>query len=229
MSRMDGTPRRARLSEENLRMHNAACLSVSILEIGRDLVKLTAGNQESNGYQISLIQQERALLYERESFAHCTEFSAGKEPKAVKTEIESRNEESQQRQRSLDALKLYTGVVPSSESPMSRFMAMSPTNDTHSWMAKQVMEESGIGYGELEALELRKLASELVDNQANSPPEDTMQATVGSPCPSSDTLSMRQLIEWREARKGARVRRHIGMRRGRKRQEDVTASGVQGK
>lgn len=110
---------------------------------------------------------------------------------------------------------------------MGRFVAMSPTSDTHSWMAKQTMEESGVGYGEMEALDLRTLMSELVNDQTDISMEDTAEATAGSPCPSSDTLSMRRLKEWRKARKGPRVRRHIGMRRSRKREDEVAASAGQ--
>ena len=116
------------------------------------------------------------------------------------------------RQASLDALKLYSGAFASSETPMNRFMAMSPSHDTHAWMARSVMDESGMGLGDLESVDLRKLASEMVN--LGEQPRGTREANAGSPRPSSDTLSWSRFNEVKNARKeAARPRKRIGNRK----------------
>lgn len=62
----------------------------------------------------------------------------------------------------MDALKLYSGSFASLSTPMDRFITMSPTQDAHPWLAKSAMNEAGIACGDLEALDARRLASEMV-------------------------------------------------------------------
>src|SRR4051794_27121609 len=83
--------------------------------------------------------------------------------RAKPDEAHSNASDNDGRIRGAPSLKLYIPTITSQDSPMCRFMAMSPTQDAHAWMAKRAMEESGIGYGDLEALDLRMLASEMVD------------------------------------------------------------------
>lgn len=109
------------------------------------------------------------------------------------------SEQATRRKASLDALKLYSGSFASCETPMSRFTTVSPAHDTHPWLAKHVMEESGIASGDLEALEIRKLASDMAA-YVEPLEDDSQEASLGSPHASSDTLSVSKFM-------GARTRR----------------------
>jgi hypothetical protein len=176
------------------------------------------GAKEDGYYQINLIREERTIAKERakfqQIFEHREDFhDAGFDP--ADAEIELRREASR------DVLRLYKGSFASLATPMGRFMAMGPTHDTHSWMAKRTMEESGIDDGDLEALDLRKLASEMMHSDATGAFTDTGEggrahptaATAGSPQASSDTLTVSQLREERRKRDTPRIRKRIGMRK----------------
>jgi hypothetical protein len=161
-------------------------------------------------YQINLILEERAMAKERATFQQIFEHrddidDADFDPAEADIEI--------RREVSVDALKLYKGPFASLETPMGRFMAMGPTHDTHAWMAKVTMEESGVDCGDVEALDLRKLASEMVHDHGPGLPDDTGGATAGSPQASSDTLTIAQLREERRKRETPRIRKRIGMRK----------------
>ncbi|KAF2732297.1 hypothetical protein EJ04DRAFT_525435 [Polyplosphaeria fusca] len=180
-----------RLSESNLQLHNAAY-------------------SKNDGYfQASLIREEQAVAAEQEMY------------RRIFGEIDDFSDEdidlfdgniALRRAASLEALKLYTGAFASSETPMNRFMTLSPAHDTHPWIARKVMDEAGIGIGDIETLELRQLASEMVD--VAEVRDDTREASVGSIRPSSDTLSVSRFKALREAKKeGTRVRKRIGIRR----------------
>jgi hypothetical protein len=197
------------LSEENLRIHDAACPKVSSYA-ARRIFDLTSPLQNDRYFQINLILGERAMAGEQAIFQQMS----GQLKELEDTDHEAMHEDGDmQRKASLDALKLYTGAVASSETPMGRFVAMSPTHDTHPWMARRAMEETGIGYGDLETLDLRKLASDMLKADVDVGLDDTRDATAGSPRPSSDTLSIPRLRAMRSAREGPRVRKRVGMRK----------------
>lgn len=122
-----------------------------------------------------------------------------------------------------EVLELYHGHFASSASPMGRFTTISPANDSHPWLAREAMEEAGVGYGDLETIEVRKLASELVAAEGESM---RIRVNEGSPQPSSDTLSISELRKVRTTKKGPRVRKPIMLRkRGSKRPVAAQAGG----
>ena len=59
-------------------------------------------------------------------------------------------------------LKLYRGPRPSSETPIRRFATLGPTQDTHPWLAKDMMKHLGIGQGDLETASIRRSAAEFI-------------------------------------------------------------------
>lgn len=173
----------------------------------QDLIKVV---KVDGYYQINLIREERALAKERETFQQIFKHredidDADFDPAEAGIEI--------RREVSLEPLKLYKGPFASLESPMGRFVAMGPTHDTHAWMAKATMEETGVDCGDVEALGLRKLASEMIDDSPAGVAEDSQEATAGSPQASSDTLTIAQLRDERRKRETPRIRKRIGMRR----------------
>lgn len=195
------------LSEENLRIHNSACPKVGNRACSK--LELTRNEKADGYYQINLIRQERAAAREQETFRQMFEHredgdDADFDPDEAAVEI--------RREESLEALRLYKGPLASSESPMGRFLAMGPTHDSQAWMAKATMEESGVDCGDLEALDLRKLASEMMEDGPAGQPEGTRQATTGSLQASSDTLTA-QLQNDRRRRETTRIRKRIVMRR----------------
>jgi len=109
-----------------------------------------------------------------------------------------------------EVLELYHGHFASSATPMSRFTTISPANDTHPWLARDALEEAGIGYGDLETIEVRQLASELMAAEESI---TDGRDSEGSPRPSSDTLSITQLRKMRSKKKGPRVRKRIMIRK----------------
>ncbi|KAF2186149.1 hypothetical protein K469DRAFT_706808 [Zopfia rhizophila CBS 207.26] len=180
-----------RLSEENLRLHNAAY-------------------PKDDGYfQVNLIREERARAFEQEMYRQVFGDIDGLEDADFNIED---GDIALRRTASLDALRLYHGSFASSQTPMNRFMTLSPAHDTHPWLARNAMDEAGIGHGDLETLDLRKLASEMVNSE--EPPNTTQEASMGSLQPSSDTLSISRFKEIRNARKeGPRTRKRIGIRK----------------
>jgi hypothetical protein len=158
---------------------------------------------------VNLIREERAMAAEmelyRQAFGDLDDIEDTKLSDAMK-EIEATG---------ANTLALYAAPFASSEAPMKRFLAMGPTQDAHPWMAKAAMEEAGVSHGDLEALDLRRLASEIVDVRASE--KDELEDGVGTPRPSSDTLSVSRFRELRQARRvekaaGTRVRKAIGVR-----------------
>ncbi|KAF2260918.1 hypothetical protein CC78DRAFT_383197 [Lojkania enalia] len=178
------------LSEENLKLHNAG------------------HPKEDNNFQVSLILKERAQVAEQEIFRRM--FGDANDFEAEQLGVS--NEDMAPRHTAFwEALKLYSGSFASSETPMNRFIAMSPANDAQPWIAKEVMEENGIKVGDLETLDLRKLVSELIEESTR---EDIRESSTGSPRPSSDTLTTTRLKEIRNARReGTRMRKRISVRR----------------
>ncbi|KAF2647574.1 hypothetical protein K491DRAFT_685416 [Lophiostoma macrostomum CBS 122681] len=198
------------LSEENLKMHNAAYPKVSAL-CGQTYWRLLITHWKNDGYfQVNLIREERAMATEmalyRQVFGDQEEVEDAKPSDAMRNIGDSY----------ANTLALYTAPFASSEAPMSRFLSMGPTQDAHPWMAKATMEESGVSHGDLEALDLRRLASEMVD--VKSAAKDEAQGSGGTPRPSSDTLSVsrfRELTQIRRAGKtvGTRMKKKIGVRK----------------
>lgn len=120
------------------------------------------------------------------------------------------------RKASIDALSLYSGAVPTLTTPMERFMAMTPTQDAHPWLARNTISASGMPASDLEALDASRLASEMASTEAGTGAEEGQMARAGSPRPSSDTLSVTRYLETRKERKdhsGARNRRKPRMRK----------------
>jgi len=120
---------------------------------------------------------------------------------------------------SRDSLRLYHGHFASSATPMNRFMTISPANDTHPWLARDAMEEAGVNYGDLETMEVRQLASELMATE-----EIRTHTRAGSPRPSSDTLSVSRFREMRKAKKRPRVRKSIVVRKRDTKHESLAES-----
>ncbi|KAF2119233.1 hypothetical protein BDV96DRAFT_595982 [Lophiotrema nucula] len=186
------------LSEDNLRAHNATF------------------PKEQGQFQINLIREERALAAEEESY-RCMFGDLD--------ELEDADSEAliggtaMQKKSASEVLKLYVGRPACSETPMSRFMTMSPAQDAQPWTSKEVMHEVGIGLGDLETLDLRKLATEIAGN--GEPDNGVREASVGSPRPSSDTLSVSQLRDIRKVHRQdvARQEQQTRLRR-RSRQDD---------
>ncbi|KAF2871650.1 hypothetical protein BDV95DRAFT_594723 [Massariosphaeria phaeospora] len=184
------------LSEENLRIHNAR------------------PSKDDGEFQINLIQEERARVLELEMFR-----GRGGSVGELDTNVVDE-------QRASEALKLYSSHLPSAESPMDRFTTMGPTQDPQPWMAQEVMDEAGIGYGDLETLHLRKLVSELA--ASGLCPGPSQKASMGSLLSSSDTLPVAQAHEIPgTGTEGARVRERTGLRghnRGRGRGAEMPRS-----
>lgn len=169
-----------------------------------------------------MIRKERASLVERETYRQL--FGDPKDLEDADFNLEVGDVPCQALAAG-DVIKLYPGTLPSTDTPMARFMAMSPTHDAHPWLAKSAMEQSRIKIGDLESLDIRRFASELV--RADCDAEIAQEGRIGSPLPSSETLSASLLREIRSKRKakagaraggaaGARVRRRIAMKRARK-------------
>ncbi|ORY14079.1 hypothetical protein BCR34DRAFT_599489 [Clohesyomyces aquaticus] len=183
-------PFSSRLSEENMRIHDAAF-------------------PKSDGYfQVNLIREEQAWESEQEAYR----LIFGDIGDLEDADFDMRDGEiSLRRVASLEALKLYSGSFASCATPMSRFLTMSTTHDTHPWLARDAMNESGINHGDLETLELRKLASEMMTSEEAH--KDTGAASMGSPRASSDTLSASRFREVRAARReGARTSQSVRVR-----------------
>jgi hypothetical protein len=81
-------------------------------------------------------------------------------------------------------LKLYRSPRPSSETPMRRFVTLGPTQDTHPWLAKDMMEHLSISQGDLETVSIRRFAAEFI--AADDVSEDVDEGSLFS---SSPTLS----------------------------------------
>jgi hypothetical protein len=97
--------------------------------------------------------------------------------------------------QSTNGMKLYEGPESSSETPWGRFMFASPVIDAQPWMAREMMNNSGIGCGDLESLEMRRLAKDFIVA------DDREDKTDGSLRSSSPTLS---LSEINQALRGSR-------------------------
>ena len=109
-------------------------------------------------------------------------------------------EMSVRRAASLEALKVYAGAFAS-------FQA-----DSHAQMAQKMLDESGIGFGDLDRLDLGQLASEMIHVEVTL--DDTRGSCIGSPSPSSDTLSVSRYREIVCANKERTTnRKRIGVRR----------------
>lgn len=104
------------------------------------------------------------------------------------------------RAASLEALKVYAGAF-------ATFQV-----DSHTQMAKDMLDESGIGFGDLDRLNLGQLASELVHIEVTL--DDTRTSSIGSPSPSSDTLSVSRYREVVCARReSTKTRKRMGAKR----------------
>jgi hypothetical protein len=104
------------------------------------------------------------------------------------------------RAASLEALKVYAGAFASSQA------------DSQAQLAKKMLDESGIGFGDLDRLDLGQLASEMVHIEVTL--DDTRGSSIGSPSPSSDTLSVsryREMVCVNKER--TKNRKRIGVRR----------------
>jgi hypothetical protein len=141
--------------------------------------------KDNRYYQVNAIKQEQARVSTQKTyrriFGDLDDLDAA-DLEAEKVELMTRRAAVKQ------VLELYTGSLCSLQTPMSRFMTMSPTHDTHLWMANDVLEQAGIGFGDLEALEIRKFAAEIMSLE--TPAGESQDANVGSPRPDSDTLSV---------------------------------------
>ncbi|KAF2793477.1 hypothetical protein K505DRAFT_375323 [Melanomma pulvis-pyrius CBS 109.77] len=156
----------AHLSEENLRIHNAAC-------------------PDSGTYsQARLIREDISWTAEHESyrqiFGHFDDSEDGYS-NMHDGDIALR------RAASLDALKVYAGAFTPLEV------------DPYAQMAKEALDESHSRFGDLERQDLGQLVSELAHLEVTR--EDTRESSMGSPRPSSDTLSVSRHTEIRRARK----------------------------
>lgn len=78
---------------------------------------------------------------------------------------------------SSNGLKLYL-PRPFSETPIRRFATLGPTQDTHPWMAKDIMKECGIGQGDLETASLRKTAAHTAAAADDTSEEDVDEETL---------------------------------------------------
>lgn len=208
-----------RLSEENLRIYDAACPKVDGL-CEQYPTTVDESCVQSDGYfQVNLIREERAREAERETYRQIygdVDHLSDADFSPHDTDIALRRKASQ------DALRLYTGSIASLSTPMDRFLAMSPSQDTHPWLAKNLMAESGVPSGDLEGLDVRRLASELVSGEAG--PHESGEASAGSPRPSSDTLSISRFMESKERREAGKARnwQKVRMRRQRRSTTDKT-------
>ncbi|KAF2005966.1 hypothetical protein P154DRAFT_530258 [Amniculicola lignicola CBS 123094] len=190
---------RTELTAENLKAHELSCPNTN------------------ECFHVRLIQAERASVAERAM--HQALFgNVAKEDESLEAGSEDL---ARCIEKSLNPLKLYTGTYSSSEMPLNRFLAISPSQDPHPWLAKTTLDECGISAGNLEAVHVRQTATQMVvDNDlgTQSSPE-----SMGTPRPSSDALpdapSVSALREMRAMRKDrARVRKRVGFRR---RRQDV--------
>ncbi|KAF2817469.1 uncharacterized protein BDZ99DRAFT_493278 [Mytilinidion resinicola] len=109
---------------------------------------------------------------------------------------------------SANNMNIYS-ATPSSETPMRRFMFPSTAHDAQPWLARGMLEDSGIGCGDLDSLELRRLAGQVIV------PDENGDETEGSLCPSSPTLSNAQAMrvvkekQERGSKENPRVRKLI--------------------
>jgi hypothetical protein len=170
--------------------------------------------QSDGFFQVNLIRQEQARANELAAYRQM--FGDGD----VEREGAELDQEVATRQAAMqDVMRLYSGGFASLETPMNRFLAVSPANDTHPWLAKTFMEDTGIEPGSLEDMDVRRIASEMVDLDRSRP--SGLSEREGSPRPSSDTLSVRGMLAIRERerrrdgtrRDGTRVHRRILMRK----------------
>ena len=101
------------------------------------------------------------------------------------------------RKASLDALRVYTGAL-------APFGADSGS--------RELLDERGFGWGDPERLDLGQLASEMVRIEVTL--NGKRESSVGSPSPSSDTLSVAPYRAVRSTkREGTKHRRRVGMKR----------------
>ncbi|KAF2683027.1 hypothetical protein K458DRAFT_419249 [Lentithecium fluviatile CBS 122367] len=160
-----------KLSEANLRIHTAACQ-----------------NNKCSVADLIPAEDLRAAKHDtyRQRFGDYDKLS---------DEDFSQNEVNlaARREASFDALKLYSGSFASPYTPMDRFIAASPTQEPHPWLARTALENVGVASGDSEEVDVQRLASEmtLVDPE----PEGGPEAEIGSPRPSSDTYSLARCRE----------------------------------
>jgi hypothetical protein len=102
------------------------------------------------------------------------------------------------REASFDALKLYSGVFASLCTPMDRFVADSPTQDTHRWLARTRMDDEVVATGDDDELDMCEFASNMA--RVDPVPEDIKDAAMGSPRASSETYLLDRNYETAQGR-----------------------------
>ncbi|KAF2707678.1 hypothetical protein K504DRAFT_492330 [Pleomassaria siparia CBS 279.74] len=179
-SRRDATLPMARLSEKNLRMHNATCHKKTTY-LQKNIDEDTNRNMEYKSYR--QLFDEAADWEDTDSDMHDGEIAI-------------------RRAASLDALKVYAGAFTSLQA------------DSCVRMEKDMLDESGTWFCDMDQLDLGQLASDMVHVQVTL--DDTKGSSIGSPSPSSDTLSVSRYEEVKSTRKeGTKNRKRTGVVRRR--------------
>ncbi|KAF2203172.1 hypothetical protein GQ43DRAFT_470235 [Delitschia confertaspora ATCC 74209] len=178
--------------------------------------------RQSDGYfQANLIREERAQAAEQEEYRNV--FARAEHLGDM--HVDFVHPDMTQMPAPHDALGLYRGPFASSATPMDRFLCMSSTHDAHPWMAKRAMGRTGVEYGDLERIEVRKLAFELIAAEERS--DNTQETGPGSPQAPSDILSTSLLYEIKKAKratKGVRIHKRIGVRKRETKEEATNKS-----
>ncbi|KAF2010779.1 hypothetical protein BU24DRAFT_454351 [Aaosphaeria arxii CBS 175.79] len=158
-----------RLSEENLRKHNA-----------------------ENSHD-DRIRNEEIAVAEMEAYHRLVDDMDDLED----ADLHVRQTHQHLRQAA-EAGGLDTVQLDPSETPLDRFIKLHPLHDSHPWVARCAFREMGAGYDPHEAVDLRKLASEMRTVGMSS--NGFHDRDTGSLRASSDTLSVSRFQDTIEAR-----------------------------
>ncbi|KAF2743780.1 hypothetical protein M011DRAFT_489513 [Sporormia fimetaria CBS 119925] len=159
-----------RLTEENLRRHNAMF------------------SQKDGGSPLTWVLQTKAKWCEP---------TAEKNVEDQDTSVEAQENgntaqlEAALQRATVEVRKLYSGNLAFTKSPL---VDSGGSRDTQPWCTKRV---KGVGaqFDDVEAWELCRMAAEIAEFDNGSSMSAGGKATVGSLCASSDALSLRQLCE----------------------------------
>ncbi|KAH7130206.1 hypothetical protein B0J11DRAFT_246681 [Dendryphion nanum] len=186
----------ARLSEENLRKHNASCPKQTNEISGEGL----SWKEEEAMMQNSDWSLGPTMADEQERFL------SGKAKKVMAL----------RRAASRDALGLYTagGVLASWDTQSNRMSSNGWRRCESHGKARGAIMESGSRNGDLETVDLRELVYDMARvTQLSDEESDRWEGSVGSLQASSDTLSVSRFQEIRKAKK--KGNRRMGLRKHR--------------